>query len=119
MILSTLKTAVINAFLEYEPLYLQDIDPDALYSNGFKGDLIRQIREKIDELKADYPAGLYAKPATCYYCFPETPAVSFYAKATDEFVLRYMIAWDEKDREYVVRVCYNMKIEKTDDEFPF
>ncbi len=119
MTVYTLKQAVVNAFLEYQPLYLQDINPDAMYSDGVKEELIRQIRDKIEGLKVVYPEGLYVKSSKCKYCFPDTPAVSFFAYKNNDFVMRYIVAWNENRQYYAVHICNNIKQEKTEGETPF
>lgn len=127
MSLDDLIFAVVYAFLEYEPLYLQDIDPTKYYSDNYKGELIREVKKDIWKLKADYPDGVYVRKSQCTYCYPGTPAYSFYSIRGNEFCIRYVIRRKD-DENFIVSQCNNRQApdlfgelfnNDSDDDLPF
>lgn len=115
--LSDLQEAVINAFLNYDTSYLNNIDPDAKYYGRSKDEFISKIHREIENLKIKYPKGLYIEESVCMYCNPGEPAFSFYAKGLDEFAERYVFY--EDDYQYCVHSCGNQPIEYDENGMPF
>lgn len=117
MQLVDIEVAVINTFIHYDTNHLESLDSGAMYSYNYKDELIAELKRKIEKLKKDYPTGLYAKESLCMFCFPGANAFSFYAKSTDKYVMRYVIAEDED--MYRVQTCNNNPIPDGAHDSPF
>lgn len=117
MQIADLEMAVINTFIHYDTNHLKSLDPDAVYSFNYHYEFIADLQKKVENLKKDYPKGLYAKESVCMFCYPGFKAFSFYSKSSDEYVMRYVIA-EDKDM-YRVGPCNNNPIPDGPDGMPF
>ncbi len=113
-----LEKLVIDAFTTLNVSWLNQLDPDVLYSDLDKDQIIEELNYEIMRIRKMGLDKLEARPSKCKYCYPEDKAYSFHNTDTGEFVIRYVIH-QENQSKFIIERCQNRIIPDGENGKPF